>query len=168
MEICVSVYTNETHNDHAQLFRAFTTRNSKVVSIYEPRNLDYSRVARTHVTFQLRLHKQSAWGAVGKSTTPTWHVPDAPALPDGWAYEHGPDVFIHSYDLPIDEPLVHKLCDAFGPVSCIEYLHTPSGQYHAKVTMACATMAFAVVQMQNGCIYHEKCLFVNFNRYPFP
>ena len=163
MEICVSVYTNKTLGDPAVVYRDFASRKFKVLSIYEPRNADYSTNERTYVTYQIALHRSSAWN-VAKS----WRVVDAPQLPDGWQYEHGPDVFIHSYERPVDEALVRLLCERFGSIERIEYKHAPTiGHYHAKVTMACAVMAFALVQLQNGYIHHEKCIFVNFNRFPF-
>ena len=162
MQICVSVYTNKTISDYSAVNSDFVNRKCKVLSIYEPRNADYSTNGRTYVTYQITLHRSNAWGLAKQ-----WRTSPSPSLPDGWLYEHGPDVFIHSYELPIDEAFVHLLCDMCGPIKHIEYKHVPNvGHYHAKITMACAVMASALVQLQNGCIHHDKCIFVNFNRFP--
>ena len=163
MEIYVSVCTNKSICDLSTVHREFSNRNIKVISIYQPRNADYSAIERTYVTYQITLHRSLGWGV-----TRSWRIINANAPPEGWFYEQGPDVFIHSYELPIDDYLVHVLCDAFGTVKKIEYKHAPDvGHYHAKITMACAMMAHAVVQIQNGFLHNDKCIFVNFNQFPF-
>ncbi len=163
MEVCASVYTDKACVDHSAVYAEFVRRQCKVLSIHAPRDADYTTNGRTYVTYQVTLHRPSAWGLAKP-----WQASHAPELPDGWRYEHGPEVFLHSYELPIDDALVHGLCDACGPIVHVEYQHTPSiGHYHAKVTMASAIMAYALVQQQNGCIRKDKCVFVNFIRFPF-
>ena len=163
MEICVSVYTNKNYDGHASIYQAFMHQQCKVLSIYEPRNPDYSKRDRTYVTYPITLHRPKTWGLAKP-----WRVDQPIPLPDGWMYEHGPDVFVHSYELKIDDALVHRLCDAFGAPVHIVYKHAPDiGHSHAKVTMSCPIMAYAVVQVHNGFIHKNKCIFVNFNRFPF-
>ena len=163
MEICVSVYTNKTFGDHSTVYRDFVNRQCHVVSIHEPRNTDYSNSNRTYVTYQITLHRSIKWGLAKQ-----WRFERIPVLPDGWMFENGPDVFMHSYELQFDDALVHAICDMFGSITRVEYKNSPAiGHYHAKITMACATMAHALVQMQNGYIHKEKCIFVNFNSFPF-
>ena len=163
MEICVSVYTNNTFVDHSLVYSEFATNNLKVLSIYEPRNADYSKLNRTYVTYQIALHRSIPWGMPQQ-----WRLDKSFDLPDHWMYEHGQCVFIHSYELPVDDALVRTLCSPFGTVLKTEYKHALSfGHYHAKVTMSCPIMAHALVQLKNGCIHNDKCIFINFNSEPF-
>jgi hypothetical protein len=163
MEIYVSVYTNKAIDDISAVYREFMNQRIKVMSFREPRNADYSKTERTYLTYQITLHRALVWGL-----TKPWRIENAHTLPDGWNYEYGTEVFIHSYEQPIDSQLVHVLCDMFGTVEKVEYKHSPAiGHYHAKITMACATMACALVQIQNGYLHQGKCIFVNFNRFPF-
>jgi len=163
MEVYVSVCTNKSFCDLATVYRDFSNHNIQVRSIHQPRNCDYSTIERTYVTYQITLHRSLGWGV-----TRSWRTSHTTQLPDGWFFEHGPDVFIHSYERPIDDSLVHVLCDAFGTVRNIEYKHAPDiRHYHAKITMSCAMMACALVQIQNGFLHHDRCIFVNFNPFPF-
>jgi hypothetical protein len=161
MEIYVSVFTNNAIDDHSLVYADFTKRNIKVLSIYEPRNADYSKHDRTYVTYQITLHRSISRGFLHQ-----WCVSKSFSLPERWVYEHGPSVFMHSYELQIDDSLVQMICCGFGSVVKIEYKNAP-GHYHAKVTMSCAIIACALVQKKNGCIHHDKCIFINFNSQPF-